>query len=292
MSAYQINCIICNKKIKNKITSWTYYCKNCDYWGATLGINIEAEDDHCLKDDGVITFLDDIRVKNFTKILDNENISKSISAKDAKVLDVGCATGLFMKIVARRGVEVLGLEPNPIMAKIATSQDLNVRNGYFPSALNENERFDVIIFNDVFEHIPDLKEILNGCFKLMKKDGYLVINLPNSRGLFFRLASLFTKFGFYGPWERLWQTMFYTPHLHYFSPKSLNSYVKLGGFGPPLIIEDLDTINLSGLWGRVSVDSKNNLFHKIIYFFALLILIPITYIFPKDTFFAIYKKMM
>ncbi len=42
---------------------------------------------------------------------------------------------------------------------------LPARKGYFPDALDKKEKFDVIVFNDVIEHIPNIEGALASCFQ-------------------------------------------------------------------------------------------------------------------------------
>ena len=52
--------------------------------------------------------------------------------------------------------------------------------------LFSNGPFDAIIFNDVFEHLPDPIDAIVAVERLLADDGILVLNLPSSDGLFFR----------------------------------------------------------------------------------------------------------
>jgi len=288
MKSIDKRCPACANTMHLKICDWTWYCEKCDYWGATLEVNIESKDDSVFKNEGVaITFLDDVREKNFNIIL---KAVKSLNLVDSKkILDIGCATGLFMIIAKDKGFDTVGIEPNPLMAKIAISQGLNVIKGYFPESIG-SEKIDIIIFNDVFEHIPELNNLLMACCEALKKDGILIINLPNSKGLIFLLAKHLVAIGVTGLWKRLWQVMFYTPHLHYFSQKSLDLLVRSKGFDGPIISKELNVIGYKNLRGRVSADKDTTLISKIISFIVLIGLIPMLKLFPKDTFFSIYKK--
>ncbi|MET0461150.1 MAG: class I SAM-dependent methyltransferase [Ilumatobacteraceae bacterium] len=49
----------------------------------------------------------------------------------ATAVDVGCGTGKFGRLVAARGVDVLGLEPDPRMAAVARRHGMTVVDGTF-----------------------------------------------------------------------------------------------------------------------------------------------------------------
>lgn len=285
-------CPICSKAMQNRICSWAYYCDPCGYWAAFLQPNINSQDDFVFSaernDKDVLSFLDAIRIRNFNIILDKIDSGEDRSALN--ILDVGCASGLFLKTAGERGHIATGIEPNPVMAKIALEKDFDVVNGYFPAALQPTSKFDVIIFNDVFEHIPDLNEILNSCKTFLNDDGMLVISLPNSDGIFFRVAKLLAIVGVSGPWNRLWQVMFYTPHLHYFDSGSLDSLLKKHDFVNQSESIELEAVSMAGLWDRLSIDSSRQLLTRIFLYIGIVAFYPITKLFQQDAFFSIYKK--
>lgn len=286
-------CPICSNTMRNRVCNWTYYCDSCGYWAAFLQPNINSQNDYIFSeernDSEVISFLDSIRVINFNKILDRIPVGKNGSK--ISILDVGCASGLFIKTAEERGYIVSGIEPNPIMAKIASDKGFNVVNGYFPSAIKPRSKFDVIIFNDVFEHIPDINEILHYCNIFLNDDGLLIINLPNSGGIFFRLAKILAILGLSGPWNRLWQVMFYTPHLHYFNGTSLDKLLHKYNFENNSDAIELEALSLNGLWDRLAVDNSKILPTRIILFICIVLFYPFTKLLEKDTFFSIYKKI-
>ena len=150
----------------------------------------------------------------------------------------------------------------------------------------------MIILNDVFEHIPDINFILTSCINFLKPVGILIINVPNSNGILFKISKLLAYLGFMGPWNRLWQTMFlYSPHLHYFSASSLRLLVEKYKFKTLTEECQLDTISMNGLWERISVDHSNSIFLKFIIYFGILLLYPLIKFSPKDNFFSVFKKI-
>lgn len=286
-----MKCIICKDYLTNKVTKWSFYCDKCNYWGADLVTNISDDKDHIFnnlrKDEKFISHLDSIRIENFNKIL--AYIDSQIGSNKT-ILDVGCASGLFMEMAEKKGHKITGVEPNPLMYRAAMSRNLNVINGYFPDNLNYNTRFDIIIFNDVFEHIPDVNHILLSCYEYLSNQGRLIINIPNSDGIIFRISKILTKYDHFGLWNRLWQTMFYTPHLHYFNPSSLELLVGNHKFKVILKEDKLESLSLKGLWERVSIDTTNSFSKNLIAYLGIVLLYPFIKLLPRDSFFAVYSK--
>lgn len=85
------------------------------------------------------------------------------------VLDIGCGSGNFGEIVNQaRNCRVWGIEPSPQSAEKAEQRLDKVINTIFSPDIPElqNERFDVICFNDVLEHLIEPEEILIQCKKV------------------------------------------------------------------------------------------------------------------------------
>jgi SAM-dependent methyltransferase len=282
-------CPICSAPLTARVSSWSFYCPKCDYWAADLKPDIESRSDEIFgqEEEETISFLDAVRIQNFNILLDR--VREVRGDRPLDILDVGCATGLFIRVAKSRGHRVLGIEPNPRMAAGAKAQGLDVVQGYFPDAVPASQTFDLITFNDVFEHIPDLPPILQGVKTKLKPDGVLVLNVPSSRGLLFRMGKLGYRLGVTNLWHRLWQTMFYTPHLHYFNVGSLDALATQFGMRPCAPPVELSTVALSGLWARVSADKSASLPKRLATYSAALGLYPLLSVFPKDTFAAFYR---
>ena len=287
-----MKCQICSCELTNKVATWSFYCPRCDYWAANFNPNVSDTSDVLFDekrdDEGIITFLNSIRVKNFNKIL---NLLINTIGINKEILDVGCASGLFVEMANSMGYRVTGVEPNPAMYNSAIRRNLDVTFGYFPDSLNPLKKYDVIIFNDVFEHIPDINSILKSCVKFLNNDGILILNVPNSNGLIFKISKMLAFFGFSSPWNRLWQTMFlYSPHLHYFNASSLSLLVGKYKFKILKKQYELDSISINGLWERISIDRSNKTVLRLAIYFFIIAFYPLIKILPKDNFFAVYKK--
>lgn len=103
------------------------------------------------------------------------------SKSGGRILDIGCATGVFLREMQDYGWEAYGVEPSKFASDIAINQQgLNVYQGYLKEGLFTENFFDVITLWDVFEHLPNPVETLQEIKKILKADGYLVITTPNS----------------------------------------------------------------------------------------------------------------
>jgi len=147
-------------------------------------------------------------------------------------------------VLSSRGDEV---------AKVAASKGLNVRVGFFPDDLSVNKQYDLIVFNDVLEHLPNPRQVLRDVRSRLSDKGLLIVNLPSSRGLLFRLATVLTNVRIRGPHDRLWQVGFPSPHLSYFHPDGLAGLALSEGFRE-IDRGELPLFDVPTLWSRLRFD--------------------------------------
>lgn len=135
--------------------------------------------------------------------------------KSGRLLDVGTNMGFFLRKAKEAGFETEGVEPSPSLAKIATENwGLKIHNAFLEEAKLEENSFDVITLIDVFEHVCNPKELLNTAFKLIKKDGIVVIKVPNGDYNYFKmkLAQLLGKAEGMDIWDSYEHVVHYTPN--------------------------------------------------------------------------------
>ncbi|MEI2775851.1 MAG: class I SAM-dependent methyltransferase [Tetrasphaera sp.] len=99
------------------------------------------------------------------------------------LLDVGCGTGGFGRLVRERfgpGLHLEGIEPVAAARESAEAAGFDVvRGGYFPEALERGDRFDCVVFNDVLEHMLDPWAALARTRAHLSRGGWVVASLPN-----------------------------------------------------------------------------------------------------------------
>ena len=266
------------------------HCGKCGLWQSKLEPKIlspQAWDklDETLRGDA----LKSLRQANFTLVLAR---IRAIRQEDAKgrLLDVGCAHGWFLQQAKANGYEAIGIEPDPRIAAQAQLSGCAVKVGFFPDVLAPEDCYDVIIFNDVFEHLPDPKMCLSACFKHLRTGGLLVINLPSSRGIFFRIARLLNNLGRVGPWLRMWQAGFPSPHLFYFNAENLKQMVQQHGFDC-CHESNLSSLKVDGLWARLRMDTRTNVIIHACQWLTIAVLSPLLYVLPSDISLSMFCKL-
>lgn len=93
-----------------------------------------------------------------------------------KLLDIGAGTGDFLVSAKNKGWEVLGVEPNASARQLALSKGVELSEKLTEITA---EKFDVITLWHVLEHLPNLEENINFICSKLKKEGVLVIAVPN-----------------------------------------------------------------------------------------------------------------
>lgn len=128
-----------------------------------------------------------------------------------KVLDYGCGAGQSLLDLRELGAEGYGVEADRNVARIAQHHGINIYIGSIFDNPFPNVKFDLIILNQVLEHVPDPVRLLQVLSERLQDGGRLVLAVPNADSLYRRL------FG------RLWINWHIPYHLHHFNKRSLRT---------------------------------------------------------------------
>lgn len=146
------------------------------------------------------------------------NIERKYSS--GRLLDMGCGLGLFLKLWDPQKWELSGMDISKKAVEYAKSEGLNVREDSLEKASFSNDYFDVITMFYVLEHLPNPLKVLKEVRRILKKDGLLVVRVPQSIS-----AERFLKF--FG----VRRNLFHPPmHLYDFSTKILKEFLLKAGF--------------------------------------------------------------
>lgn len=144
----------------------------------------------------------------------------------ARVLDVGCGSGLLGRMFADKcHAEVVGIEPDPVRAERAMARGLEVHVGYLtPDIIPEIGSFDIVLFADVLEHLPNPQALLLVSRGALKQQGAVIVSVPNVAHWSVRLSLLCGRFQ-----HQEWGIMDAT-HLRWFTAESIRSLIDSSGF--------------------------------------------------------------
>ena len=107
--------------------------------------------------------------------------------KDSKkVLEVGCGEGKFSSILTEQGRETWVIESDQQSAEIASKSVYKVLQGSIDEKLSEvpDHFFDVIVMNDVIEHLTEPWDDIKKLKNKLKDTGVFVSSIPNVRYAF------------------------------------------------------------------------------------------------------------
>ncbi len=153
------------------------------------------------------------------------NIIPKLIRNNSVILDVGCNTGFLGKILKEKNVVSDGIDINQKALLIAKKYYRNLyKRDLYTHKININEgKYNYIIFSDILEHLPRPDLLLLDCKKYLKKNGKIIVSLPNVARLEIRLALLFGKFNYH-------PGILSTDHLRFFTKKSALELLKKTGF--------------------------------------------------------------
>lgn len=128
----------------------------------------------------------------------NDPIRKWIESKEISFeniescIEIGCYPGRFLTIFGDKGITLHGLDyvDNLIDVEINLKK-LGYNTGEFINAdiMNfiPNKKYDCVMSFGLIEHFKNWDEILEKHISLVEKDGYIILEVPNFRGLFQRI---------------------------------------------------------------------------------------------------------
>ncbi len=124
-------------------------------------------------------------------------ILRPLLSKVKNVLDIGCGVGAVDFYLATKGKNVTGIEISKQAIELAkkNTQMFNLDkkitfiNATFPSKISGN-KYDLVIFSEVIEHLDDDKKALRDIRKVLKAGGFLVITTPSKNAPLYRMGML------------------------------------------------------------------------------------------------------
>lgn len=276
MSSQASSCCVCGHANLRYRHDWLYRCSACGFLSSSLEVHINTRQ---IDEDKREFALHDLRRQNFETVLDW--LAEAGLKRSGRILEVGCGHGWFLMAARARGYEALGIEPDQHIASIAQANGATVRTGFFPDVIEPGEKFDAVIFNDVLEHLPNPFAALKDVRSCLVPAGIAAINLPVATGLFYRIADLLDRFGGQGPFQRMWQLGFPSPHLSYFSAVQLAALAARCGF-EEILRRSLPSLRIRGLWQRLRYDPNQSIPFAVLMWLPLAVLVPLLRFLPHD----------
>jgi 2-polyprenyl-3-methyl-5-hydroxy-6-metoxy-1,4-benzoquinol methylase len=137
------------------------------------------------------------------------------------VLDVGCGTGMFLRVCREAGYETRGVELSPYASALGRERlGLAIDTGRLEE-LDGSRRFDAVTMWDFLEHTSEPLAILRAAERVLAGGGHLLLTVPNVGSWWARCM---------GPrWVGFDKA---SEHLFYFTRESLRGMLARAGFVP------------------------------------------------------------
>lgn len=160
-------------------------------------------------------------------------VQAAIPGRQLRILDVGCGTGLFLKLARDAGHEVAGVELSQSAVEYGREvYGLPIECGTLESAELPADHVDVVTMWHVLEHTPDPIQALDTVRRVLKPGGLVLFGVPN-------IASVEARaFG------RRWFSLDAPRHLVHFSPESARKAVDGAGLTMDRIVHSTGTAGL------------------------------------------------
>lgn len=126
------------------------------------------------------TSLSDFAIKKRT-----EKVLRHLSLENKVMLDIGCNNGLYTIKFFELAKDIIGIDIDRVALKKARGNNLQLYgNAEFIRARAEylpfrDLYFDVIILIETLEHVQNQEMAMKEVGRILKKDGYLVLYIPN-----------------------------------------------------------------------------------------------------------------
>jgi len=128
-------------------------------------------------------FFDFKRGEDIFKVLPDE-----FSLHNKRLLDIGAGIGTLSIVSAKMGAKTDAIESNENIIPLIKS--LAEENGLKVNVITEDflkfrpkKKYDFLICNDVLEHIEDKEKFVRKMSRILKKDGYSLVKIPNKYSL-------------------------------------------------------------------------------------------------------------
>ena len=166
------------------------------------------------------------------------------SLPPGRMLEVGCASGSFLHLMARRGWQVQGIEFSESAANRSRELGYNVFGGPLETAPAPAELVDLVVGWMVLEHLHNPAKALRRLHCWTRPGGWLVLSVPNAG------SRQFTLF------RNAWFPLHLPNHLYHFTTRSLANVLEAGHWRIEQILYQRDVSHLIASVGYMLQDTK------------------------------------
>jgi len=244
-----IKCNICNSdRIKNFMMKDRWNIVRCDDCGLVFLKNIPSDeelkniyDDSFFKDGQKSPIEGSNYEENPTFYNAQKRLEKikKLGHEKGNLLDIGCATGIFMK-AASSTYDCTGLDISNAATDFAINEmGLNAKCGTIFNLDFERQYFDVITMWDVIEHVRDPSKYIEKVSQILRPGGLLVLSTGNIESLMFKIQ------------RKNWHLLIPPFHLYYFNKTNITKLLENHGFEIKRLTHDSQYTNIGYITNKL-----------------------------------------
>src|SRR5438105_9959574 len=106
-------------------------------------------------------------------------IRQCVELRAKRILDIGCGLGMYVSQFRQFSDDVYGVDIDPHKIRRASEWLSNLRVAPAEELPFESESFDVILLNEVIEHVDDDRQTIREAYRVLAPGGHIVVYAPN-----------------------------------------------------------------------------------------------------------------
>lgn len=130
--------------------------------------------------------LDSIRMKKVFELMSKE--------ENGNILDMGCLDGVYSEVWLKDGWDCYGVELTDAYKKAVERGIKCVKYNLEEGIPFEDDYFDVVFAGEIIEHMMDTDYFIRECYRVLRKEGSLVLTTPNLASFLNRCLLLIGKY--------------------------------------------------------------------------------------------------
>lgn len=237
-------CILCHSKYKvllnhKSLSGPLVKCVNCDLIWVDIRGDLKLIKDFQSAEERKEAYLKSARIalnklniKNEIEISERENRKINFADRVRRIdkiwrkpkeasnlLEIGCGEGLFLDQARNSGYRVSGIEPNEKASRyVRDILGINVTTATLAESGIEHDSIDIVVMLHVMEHLLDPQKEISEIRNILKKNGLLVLEMPNIDSLPYKFL------------RKKWRQFFIPDHYWFFSKKTISIFLEKQGF--------------------------------------------------------------
>jgi 2-polyprenyl-3-methyl-5-hydroxy-6-metoxy-1,4-benzoquinol methylase len=151
------------------------------------------------------------------------------SLRGQRFLDVGCDTGVFLKVAQEElGIVPVGLDVSKRAVEAARRHGIEAYQSTLEDAPPELSNFAAATAIDLIEHVSDPVSFLSGLRSRLRPGGVVYLETPNIRSMVYHTGKVICRIGGGRP-AGLMRRLFPPQHIQYFTADSLRRLAARAG---------------------------------------------------------------